>query len=67
MLALVGLGESSEHALEHIAQIVPEAACRVNALLGTDDTDFVSEAAKRGVFACITDGDGSHLQAPRAS
>jgi hypothetical protein len=26
-VALVGLGESSEHALEHISQIVHEAAC----------------------------------------
>lgn len=60
-VALVGLGESSEHALEHISQIVSEAACPVIALLGTDDADFVSEAAKRGVFGYITDG-GSHLQ-----
>jgi AmiR/NasT family two-component response regulator len=61
-VALVGLGESSEHALEHISQIVHEAACPVIALLGTDDAAFVSEAAKRGVFGSITDGDGSQLQ-----
>jgi len=61
-VALVGLGESSEHALEHITQIVREAACPVIALLGNDDATFVSEAAKRGVFGYITDGDGSHLQ-----
>ncbi len=61
-VALVGLGESSEHALEHISQIVHEAACPVIALLGTDDAAFVSEAAKRGVFGYITDGDGSQLQ-----
>jgi len=61
-VALVGLGESSEHALEHISQIVREAACPVIALLGTDDAAFVSEAAKRGVFGYITDGDGSQLQ-----
>jgi AmiR/NasT family two-component response regulator len=61
-VALVGLGESSEHALEHISQIVREAACPVIALLGTDDAAFVSEAAKRGVFGYITDGDGPHLQ-----
>ena len=61
-VALVGLGESSEHALEHISQIVREAACPVIALLGSDDADFVSEAAKRGVFGYITDGDGTHLQ-----
>ena len=61
-VALVGLGESSEHALEHISQIVREAACPVIALLGTDDAAFVSEAARRGVFGYITDGDGSQLQ-----
>jgi AmiR/NasT family two-component response regulator len=61
-VALVGLGESSEHALEHISQIVREAACPVIALLGSDDAAFVSEAAKRGVFGYITDGDGAHLQ-----
>jgi response regulator NasT len=61
-VALVGLGESSEHALEHISQIVREAACPVIALLGSNDAEFVSEAAMRGVFGYITDGDGSHLQ-----
>ena len=61
-VALVGLGESSEHALEHISQIVREASCPVIALLGTDDPAFVGEAAKRGVFGYITDGDASQLQ-----
>jgi AmiR/NasT family two-component response regulator len=60
-VALVGLGESTEHALEHITQIVREAACPVIALLGSDDAAFVSEA-RRGVFGYITDGDGAHLQ-----
>ena len=61
-VALVGLGESSAHALEHISKIVQEAACPVIALLGSDDEVFVSEAAKRGVFGYITDGDGPQLQ-----
>ena len=55
-IALVGLGESPEHALQHISQIVREAACPVIALLHTDDPAFISEAAKRGIFAYITDG-----------
>src|SRR6476620_9962690 len=42
-VALVGLGLSSEHALELIAEIV-------------------REAAKRGVFAYIVDGDAEELQ-----
>jgi len=61
-VALVGLGESSQHALEHITQIVQAAACPVIALLGSDDEAFISEAAKRGVFGSITDGDAQQLQ-----
>jgi response regulator NasT len=54
-VAFVGLGESSQHALELIEQIVHEAACPVVALLHQPDADFVIEAAKRGIFAYITD------------
>jgi two-component system, response regulator / RNA-binding antiterminator len=61
-VALVGLGESSEHALDLISQIVQEAACPVIALLETTDAKFVNEAARRGVFAYITDGDPEELQ-----
>ncbi len=61
-VALVGLGESSDHALELIAQIVQEAACPVIAILETKDADFVNEAAKRGIFAYVTDGDPDELQ-----
>jgi AmiR/NasT family two-component response regulator len=61
-VALVGLGESSQHALELIARIVQEAACPVIAILETSDPAFVNEAAKRGVFAYITDGDPEDLQ-----
>ena len=61
-VAFVGLGESSEHALELIEQIVHEAACPVVALLHAPDPDFVVEAAKRGVFAYITDGDPQEWQ-----
>src|ERR1700693_939249 len=52
-VALVGLGASSEHALELISKIVHEAACPVITLLETRDSAFVHEAAKRGVFAYI--------------
>jgi response regulator NasT len=61
-VAFVGLGESSEHALELIEQIVHEAACPVVALLHAPDPGFVVEAAKRGVFAHITDGDPQEWQ-----
>src|SRR3954451_7063213 len=56
-VALVGLGESSGHALELIDQIVRAAACPVIALLHARDPAFVREASKRGVFAHISDAD----------
>ena len=61
-VALVGLGDSSAHALDLIGEIVRQAACPVIALLETDDHAFVSEAAKRGVFAYITSGEAEQLQ-----
>jgi AmiR/NasT family two-component response regulator len=56
-VALVGLGESSEQALELIEKIVREAACPVIVLLHTRDPGFINEAAKRGAFAHISDSD----------
>jgi AmiR/NasT family two-component response regulator len=56
-VALVGLGESSEHALDLIDKIVREAACPVIVLLHAPDPGFVKEASKRGVFAHISDDD----------
>jgi len=61
-VALVGLGEDSEHALDHISRIVREATCPVIALLHGDDPVFVREAASRGIFAYITDGDANEIQ-----
>jgi AmiR/NasT family two-component response regulator len=54
-VALVGLGASSQHALDLIDKIVREAACPVIALLHEPDPEFVKEASKRGVFAHISD------------
>jgi AmiR/NasT family two-component response regulator len=61
-VALVGLGESSDHALGLIERIVREAACPVIALIHAPDAGFVKEASKRGVFAYITDADGQDWQ-----
>jgi AmiR/NasT family two-component response regulator len=61
-VALVGLGESSEHALHLVERIVHEAACPVIALIHAPDADFVKEASKRGVFAYITDADAKDWQ-----
>jgi AmiR/NasT family two-component response regulator len=61
-VALVGLGVSSEHALELIGEIVREASCPVIALLSASDPAYVREAAKRGVFAYIIDTTPEELQ-----
>src|SRR5476649_485139 len=61
-VALVGLGESSQHALDLISEIVRGALCPVVAILNTDDPAYVHEAAKRGVFAYIVEGTPDELQ-----
>jgi response regulator NasT len=61
-VAIVGLGLSSEHALDLIAEIVREASCPVIALLHANDPAYIREAAKRGVFAYIIDGTPEELQ-----
>jgi response regulator NasT len=61
-VALVGLGESSEHALELIEQIVRESSCPVIALLSAEDPGFIREAANRGVFAYVVDTVPGELQ-----
>ena len=61
-VALVGLGESSTHALELIEQIVHDAACPVILVLDAKDPEFVNEAAKRGIFAHLVDGEANELQ-----
>jgi len=61
-VALVGLGESSDHALMLIEKIVQESACPVIVLIHSPDPAFVKEASKRGVFAYITDADAKDWQ-----
>jgi AmiR/NasT family two-component response regulator len=61
-VAIVGLGISSEHALDLISEIVREASCPVIALLTASDPAYVHEAAKRGVFAYIVDATPEELQ-----
>jgi AmiR/NasT family two-component response regulator len=61
-VALVGLGESTGHALMLIERIVQESACPVIVLIHAADPEFVREASKRGVFAYITDGEGTDWQ-----
>jgi response regulator NasT len=61
-VALVGLGDSSSHALELIDRIVREASCPVIALLPSKNRGFIDLAAKRGIFAYLVDGDADELQ-----
>jgi AmiR/NasT family two-component response regulator len=61
-VALVGLGESAEHALVLIDKVVREAACPVIVLLHAPDPAFLKEASKRGVFAYVTDTEGEDWQ-----
>jgi response regulator NasT len=61
-VALVGLGLSSQHALELIERIVHESSCPVIALLSAEDPAYVREAARRGVFAYIVDTTPEELQ-----
>src|ERR687894_2979188 len=61
-VALVGLGESSDHALQLIEKIVQESACPVIVLIHAPDPGFVKEASKRGIFAYITDADAGDWQ-----
>jgi len=61
-VALVGLGLSSEHALELITEIVHTSSCPVIALLSARDPAYIHQAARRGVFAYIVDADAEDLQ-----
>jgi AmiR/NasT family two-component response regulator len=61
-VALVGLGDSSAHALDLIDRIVREASCPVIVLLHARDPDFVKQASRRGVFAHISDADTDEWQ-----
>ena len=61
-LAFVGLGVSAEHALGMISEIVREATCPVIALLEDVDPIWVNEAAKRGIFAYIVNGQPGEMQ-----
>jgi AmiR/NasT family two-component response regulator len=61
-LALVGLGDSFDHALGLIDELVHEATCPVIAVLHASDPAFVRDAARRGVFACLVESSPEDLQ-----
>ena len=60
-LAIVALHEDKEHALDLIEQIVDEATCPVCLLASKPSRDFLSRAARRGVFAHLDSTDATEL------
>jgi response regulator NasT len=60
-VAIVGLGDESQQALQLISEIVKRAACPVIADIATQDDTFIENAAKRGIFAYVTHGDRAEL------
>jgi response regulator NasT len=52
-VALVKLHDDDEHALELIEEITDEATCPVIALMEVPETDFISRAAERGIYAYV--------------
>jgi AmiR/NasT family two-component response regulator len=61
-VALVGLGLSSEHGLDLVSEIVRESFCPVIAVLSKKDSEWVSDAAQRGVFAYVIGDDQDEIQ-----
>jgi AmiR/NasT family two-component response regulator len=60
-VAIVAAGESDEHALELIERLVEEAECPVILHVEERDPDFVREAARRGVYGLVHEGDAAGL------
>ena len=61
-LALVGLGLSSVHGLDLVAEIVRESYCPVIAVLAKKDSVWVNDAAQRGLFAYVVGDDQEEIQ-----
>jgi AmiR/NasT family two-component response regulator len=61
-IAIVALHEDSRHALELISGIVEEATCPVCVLAPVVGSDFIAEAARRGVFAHLDSTDEQELR-----
>jgi two-component system, response regulator PdtaR len=61
-IAIVALHDSSEHALGLITEIVDEATCPVCLLAADPSREFLSAAARRGVFAHLDSTDPTELQ-----
>ena len=62
-LAIVGLHEDEEHALELVEQIVDEGICPVIVQTNGDDPEFAARAAARGAFGYTAPVEPDALQA----
>jgi response regulator NasT len=61
-LAIVALHEDTDHALALIAEIVNEASCPVCVLAADPSLEFLSAAARAGVFSHLDSTDETELQ-----
>jgi AmiR/NasT family two-component response regulator len=61
-LAIVALHEDTEHALELITGIADEATCPVCVLAADPSREFLSRAARCGVFAHLDSTDKTELE-----
>ena len=52
-VALVKLHDDDQHALDLIDEITDEAKCPVIALMEVPETEFISRAAKHGIYAYV--------------
>jgi len=60
-LAIVALHEDTDHALGLIREIVDEASCPVCLLAADPSREFLSRAARSGVFAHLDSTDGTEM------
>ena len=60
-LAIVALHNDTDHALELISGLVDESACPVCVLAANPDREFLSKAARAGVFAHLDSTDETEL------
>jgi AmiR/NasT family two-component response regulator len=61
-VALVKLHDDEEHALELIDEIVEESDCPVLAMMESEDTDFLSRAADKGIYAYVSPASREAVQ-----
>jgi response regulator NasT len=60
-LAIVALHQDLDHALDMITEIVDEASCPVCLLAANPSREFLSAAARRGVFAHLDSTDETEM------